>query len=117
MAKTFRVSLKYPDGTTMFMGTVLAEEVVSVDPVAPAKAPGAPTNGNPTPQRSVNSVPAGPGITEKQIKALYAIVRREQRLTVNDQIAQWLRNHFRVRRLDDIMRDAATAFIREHDGG
>ena len=49
------------------------------------------------------------------VPALYAIVRREQRLTVNDQIAKWLREHFRVRRLDDISRDVATAFIKQRD--
>ena len=115
MAKTFRVSLKYPDGTTMFMGTVTAEEMDSVDQRHPASPSAAPTDGNPTPQRPATGANGAKGITEKQIKALYAIVRREQRLTANDEIAKWLREHFHVRRLDDIARDTATAFIRQHD--
>jgi hypothetical protein len=116
MAKTFRVSLKYPDGTTMFMGTILAEEVPSADPGPPAKPQAAPIDGNPAPQHSANGANGERGsITEKQIKALYAIVRREQKLTVNDQISKWLREHFRVRRLDDIARDVATAYIKQHE--
>jgi hypothetical protein len=27
MATTYRISIKYPDGSTMFVGTVLAEEM------------------------------------------------------------------------------------------
>ena len=115
MAKTFRVSLKYPDGTTMFMGTITAEEMDSVAQARPASPSAAPTDGNPTPQRPATGATGANGITEKKIKTLYAIVRREQRLTVNDEISKWLREHFRVRRLDDIPDDTATAFIKQHD--
>ena len=115
MAKTFRVTMKYPDGTTMFMGTVTAEEVEAVAQRPSASPPAAPTDGIPTREPPAQGTNGNKAITEKQIKALYAIVRREQRLTVNDQIAQWLRTHFRVRRLDDIARDTATTFIKQHE--
>lgn len=118
MAKTFKVTMQYPDGSTMFMGALTAEEVVSADPGPPVKPQAAPIDGNRAPQRSANGANGERGsITENQIKALYAIVRRKQRLTVNDEIAKWLRERFRVKRLDDIARDTATAFIREHNGG
>ena len=107
--------MKYPDGSTMFMGTVLAEEVTSGDQHVHTGAPTPSLTSNPAPTHSTPGPSNGLNITEKQIKALYAIVRREQRLTVNDQIAKWLREHFHVRRLDDISRDVATAFIRQRD--
>ena len=115
MAKTFHVTLHYPDGSPMFRGTLTTEEVEPVAQRPSAQPPTGPANSHPVPQRSASGTNGANGITEKQIKALYAIVRREQRLTANDQIAQWLRGHFHVRRLDDIARDTATAFIRQHE--
>lgn len=107
MVTAYRVTLKYADGTTMFVGTVHAEPITQ----NPAPNQPAPNGGR--------SADDGEKATAPQIKALYAIIRRKEKLTDNQDISKRLRDHFKVRRLDEVPREAATAYIRQHqpEGG
>ncbi len=91
----YRVTITNNDGSTF---AVLTTDVEPVE--ATASQPPPPQN--------------GAKATEAQIKTLYAIVRRKDKLTDNQEISQKLRDHFKVRRLDEIPREQATAYIREH---
>ena len=101
-SKMFNLTLRLPDGTPVCAFRIEAEEVA-------ANPTEKPTNGN----------TGGEKVTEQQIKALYAIVRRKEKLTDNQRIAEWLRKHFGVKRIDEVPREIATAFIRQHqpEGG
>jgi hypothetical protein len=95
----YRVTIRNNDGSTF---TSFTTDVEAMEATAPQPSPPPET---------------GEKATEKQIKALYAIVRRKDKLTDNQDISQKLRAHFKVRRLDEIPREQATAYIREHNGG
>ena len=100
---TYRVSLKYPDGTTMFMGTVLAEEITASEPAAPA-TPARPPQGN-GPQDG------GERMTDPQKRYLFRLLGAQN---VNGKAAEeHLRKYFRVGRLADIPKAAASEYINQ----
>ncbi len=94
-----RITIRHGDGS------VFASFTADVEPL------------NGAPAAEAAAIPGGEKATEKQIKAMYAIVRKTEKLTDNDKIAEWLRKRFGVGRVSAIPLAAATAFIREHDGG
>lgn len=96
MARTYRVTLKYPDGTTMFVGTLLAEEIIAVPP----KDPPAPDG---------NRADPGEHMTEPQKRYLFRLLGAQgvEGKTAEDH----LKSYFRVSRLTDITRAAASQYI------
>jgi len=97
MATAYRVTLKYPDGTTMFMGTVHAEEIVQI----PTKDRPAP-NGGP-------SAASGERMTDPQKRYLFRLLAAQK---VEGKAAEeHLKTYFRVSRLMDIPKEAASSYI------
>ena len=98
MAKTFRVTLSYPDGTTMFMGTLLAEEIIQI-PVPAKPAP----NGGPPPADN------GERMTDPQKRYLFRLLGAQgvEGKKAEDQ----LKTYFKVTRLADIPKQAASEYI------
>jgi len=97
MATAYRVTLKYPDGTTMFMGTVHAEEIVQI----PTKDRSAP-NGGP-------SAASGERMTDPQKRYLFRLLAAQK---VEGKAAEeHLKTYFRVSRLMDIPKEAASSYI------
>ena len=97
MAKTFRVSLQYPDGTTMFMGTVLAEEIFEI----PAKD-----------RRSLSGQPpadTGERMTGPQRNYLFRLLAA-QGITGKDAEAH-LKKYFEASKLSEIAKATASAYI------
>lgn len=95
--RTFKVSLRYPDGTVMFVGTVNAEEIVEI----PTKeAP--PSNGNP-------SADASERMTDPQKRYLFRLLAAQG--VEGKKAEEHLRTYFRVLRLADVTRSAASTYI------
>ena len=97
MAKTFRVTLKYPDGTTMFMGTVLAEEIIEI-PARDTRSP----NGHPPAE-------TGERMTGPQRNYLFRLLAG-QGLSSKDAEAH-LKQYFEVEKLSDITKARASTYI------
>jgi hypothetical protein len=99
MGRTYRVTLRYPDGNTMFVGTVDAEEVIQT----PTKDRPASNGGRPT--------DTGERMTEPQKRYLFRLLGVQK---VEGKAAEeHLKSYFRVSRLADIPKDAASAYIDE----
>ncbi len=96
MPRTYRVTLKYPDGTTMFMGTVLAEEIIDV-PTREAR-----TNGQPHADN-------GERMTDPQKRYLFRLLGAQG--TEGKKAEEHLKSYFRVTRLADIPKQAASEYI------
>jgi len=95
--KTYRVTLKYPDGTTMFMGTVLAEEAVELpQPTQP--------NGNP-------GKDGGEKMTDPQKRYLFRLLGA-QGLT-GKAAEDHLKKYFQVAAVRDIAKQAASEYINQ----
>ncbi len=97
MAKTFRVTLKYPDGTTMFMGTAVAEEILEI----PAKDRPAPNGGPPT--------ETDDPMTDPQRRYLFRLLAAQG--IQAKKAEEHLKTYFHVVRLADISRTAASTYI------
>jgi hypothetical protein len=97
MAKTYRVTLKYPDGTTMFMGTVLAEEIIEI----PAHKSGAP-NGQPQAE-------SGEKMTDPQKRYLFRLLGAQG--MEGKKAEEHLKSYFKVARLMDVSRAEASTYI------
>ena len=97
MARTYRVTLKYTDGTTMFMGTAVAEEIVEI----PAKEKPAP-NGGP-------AADTDEPMTDPQRRYLFRLLAAQgvQGRNAEDH----LKTYFKVSRLADVTRTAASTYI------
>jgi hypothetical protein len=93
---TYRVTLKYPDGTTMFMGTVHAEEIIQI-----------PAKDSPSPNGAAAA--GGERMTEPQKRYLFRLLAAQK---VEGKAAEeHLKTYFRVSRLTDIPKDAASTYI------
>ena len=97
MATTYRISLKYPDGSTMFLGTVLAEEVSDL----PAKDRPA----SPKP----NSLDGNEHMTDPQKRFLFRLLGAQG--VEGKKAEEHLRTYFKVLRLADIPKHAASSYI------
>jgi hypothetical protein len=97
----YRVTLKYPDGTTMFMGTVHAEEVIQI----PAPDKPAITNGVAAPTDN------GERMTDPQKRYLFRLLGAQG--VEGRKAEDHLKSHFRVARLADIPRADASSYIDE----
>jgi hypothetical protein len=97
MARTFRVTMKYPDGSTMFMGTVLAEEIIEI----PAKERSAPNGGPPA--------DTDEQMTDPQRRYLFRLLAAQG--FQGTKAEEHLKTYFRVARLSDITRPAASTYI------
>lgn len=94
MMRTWKISLCYPDGATMFIGTVRAEEVTET----PKPAPAATQNGS-----------GGEKMTEPQRRYLFRLLASQK---VEGKAAEeHLRKYFGVERLADITKAAASEYI------
>ena len=94
MARTYRVTLKYPDGATMFVGTVLAEEIVQIPPKH-----NSPSTEGQTDER----------MTEPQKRYLFRLLAAQG--VDGKKAEEHLKSHFRVSRLSDVTRAAASSYI------
>lgn len=103
MTKTFKVMMRYPDGSTMFLGTILAEEITGVEPESPTGT---------TPPRQGNSQPdSGERMTDPQKRYLFRLLAAQN---VNGKAAEeQLKKYFRVQRLVDIPKAAASEYINQ----
>ena len=96
MTKTFRVTLRYPDGQTMFVGTVMAEEIVE----SPAKS---------APPSSNSPADSGEQMTDPQKRYLFRLLAAQG--IEGKKAEEHLKTYFRVSRLADITRSVASAYI------
>jgi hypothetical protein len=100
MARTYRVTLRYPDGNAMFVGTVDAEEIIEVP-----RRDKAAINGAAPPQASTS----GERMTDPQKRYLFRLLAAQK---VEGKAAEeHLKKYFNVSRLADIPKDAASAYI------
>lgn len=99
MTKHFRVTLQYPDGQTMFMGTLLAEEII---PIPTREKPSGAGNGGPP-------ADAGERMTPPQRNYLFRLLGA-QKIT-GKAAEEHLKKHFEVAKLSDISKAAASAYI------
>jgi len=93
--RTFRVSLRYPDGTVMFAGTVMADEVVET----PTKDVPS-SNGNPATDERM---------TDPQKRYLFRLLAAQG--VEGKKAEEHLRTYFRVSRIADVTRSAASTYI------
>jgi hypothetical protein len=94
--RSYRVTLKYPDGTTMFMGTVHAEEIIQTPTRDSTSSNGA-------------AATTGERMTEPQKRYLFRLLAAQN---VEGKAAEeHLKTHFKVSRLSDIPKDAASTYI------
>jgi hypothetical protein len=96
MTRTYRVSLRYPDGTTMFMGTVHADEIVEI----PAKD---------RPPVDGNQPDAGERMTDPQKRYLFRLLGAQG--LEGKKAEEHLKSYFKVSRLADISKAAASQYI------
>ena len=98
MGRTYRVTLRYPDGNAMFVGTVDAEEIVQFP-----RQDRQPTNGGPSTAQS------GERMTDPQKRYLFRLLAAQK---VEGKAAEeHLKTYFRVSRLMDIPKEAASSYI------
>lgn len=97
MSRTYRVTLKYPDGTTMFMGTAVAEEIIEIPP----KAQPAPNGGPPS--------DTDDPMTDPQRRYLFRLLAAQG--IQGKKAEEHLKTYFGVNRLADISRTAASTYI------
>ncbi len=99
MARTYRVSLKYPDGNTMFIGMLTAEEIIQVPP--PVERPAATNGSQPRPSQSDSNE----RMSDPQKRYLFRLLGAQG---VQGKAAEdHLKTYFKVTRLADISRAAA----------
>ena len=96
MPTAYRVTLKYPDGTTLFMGTVLAEEITD----APAKD---------RPAVKASSSDNGERMTDPQKRYLFRLLAAQS--IEGKKAEEHLKSYFEVSRLSDVSRAAASQYI------
>jgi len=101
MSRTYRVTLRYPDGNAMFVGTVDAEEIVEIPrrekPALNGGPPASHTNGG------------GERMTDPQKRYLFRLLGAQG--VEGKKAEEHLKTYFRVPRLGDIPKDAASAYI------
>lgn len=100
MPRTYRITLKYPDGTTMFMGTAVAEEI---DEAPPKERPAAGTNGKPADN--------GERMSDPQKRYLFRLLGAQG--MEGKRAEEHLKSYFRVARLTDVSRAEASTYIDE----
>ena len=96
MPTTYRVTLKYPDGTTLFMGTVLAEEITD----HPAKD---------KPVARTSQPDNGDRMTDPQKRYLFRLLAAQN--IEGKKAEEHLKSYFEVSRLSDVSRAAASQYI------
>src|SRR5437867_6102478 len=96
MSTTYRVTLKYPDGTTLFMGTVLAEEITD----NPAKD---------KPVAKTSQPDNGDRMTDPQKRYLFRLLAAQN--IEGKKAEEHLKSYFEVSRLSDVSRAAASQYI------
>ena len=98
MGTAYRVTLKYPDGTTMFVGTVHAEEIIQIPkPDKPALSPnGAQSD-------------SGERMTDPQKRFLFRLLGAQG--VEGKKAEEHLKMYFKVSRLTDIPKQAASIYI------
>lgn len=100
MQKIFRVTLRYPDGQTMFMGTVMAEEVAAEAPPQPLPA----SNDGTGPRGSADE-----RMTDPQKRYLFRLLAAQG--TTGKAAEEHLKQYFGVQRIADIPKQAASTYI------
>ncbi len=99
MGTAYRVTLKYPDGTTMFVGTVHAEEIIQIP--KPDKPAPSPNGGRPADD--------GERMTDPQKRFLFRLLGAQG--IEGKKAEEHLKGYFRVSRLTDIPKHAASSYI------
>ena len=98
MATTHRITLKTADGTTLFAGMVTAEEIIET----PARTSRPATNGQPP-------TDTGERMTDPQKRYLFRLLGAQG--VEGRQAEDHLKTHFKVTRLGDIPKQAASEYI------
>jgi hypothetical protein len=102
MTTAYRVTLKYPDGTTMFMGTVHAEEIIQI-PAADKSARNGPASSNGRPADD------GERMSDPQKRYLFRLLGAQG--VEGKKAEEHLKSYFKVSRLIDIPKQAASTYI------
>ena len=97
MARTYRVTLKSPDGTTMFTGMVDAEETVQI-----------PRQDN-VPSSGTRPADDGERMTDPQKRYLFRLLGAQG--VEGKKAEEHLKTYFKVFRLSDIPKQAASIYI------
>ena len=94
--RSYRITLKYPDGTPMFMGTVHAEEIVETPRPERMSPNGAQSDG-------------GERMTDPQKRFLFRLLGAQG--VEGKKAEEHLKTYFKVSRLTDIPKQAASSYI------
>ena len=94
--RSYRITLKYPDGTPMFMGTVHAEEIVETPRPERPSPNGAQSDG-------------GERMTDPQKRFLFRLLGAQG--VEGKKAEEHLKTYFEVSRLSDVSRAAASQYI------
>ena len=97
MTRAYRVTLRYPDGTAMFMGTVHADEIVEI----PAKDRPSPNGG---PQAD-----GGERMTDPQKRYLFRLLGAQG--IEGKKAEEHLKDYFKVSKVSEITKQAASQYI------
>ncbi len=101
MTRTYKVSMRYPDGTTMFMGTMVAEEITDVPQNQQPMRRSQPTN---------NQVGSdGERMSDPQKRYLFRLLAAQG--VEGKKAEEHLKDYFQVSRLGDIPKAAASEYI------
>lgn len=101
MARTYRVTLNYPDGNTMFVGTLSAEEIIPI-PSAQPPASASPNSSKPD---------TGEKMTDPQKRYLFRLLAAQN--VTGKAAEEHLKQYFRVKQLSDIPKAAASEYINQ----
>ena len=94
--RSYRITLKYPDGTPMFMGTVHAEEIIETPRPERASPNGAQSD-------------SGERMTDPQKRFLFRLLGAQG--VEGKKAEEHLKTYFKVSRLTDIPKQAASIYI------
>ena len=94
--RSYRITLKYPDGTPMFMGTVHAEEIIETPRPERPSPNGAQSDGS---ER----------MTDPQKRFLFRLLGAQG--FEGKKAEEHLKTYFKVSRLTDIPKQAASIYI------
>jgi hypothetical protein len=104
MTRIYKVAMRYPDGTTMFMGTLVAEEVTDVTTDQPSVRR-APSNNDQAGSDSAERM------TDPQKRYLFRLLGAQG---VSGKAAEeHLRQYFHVGKLADIQKASASDYINQ----
>jgi hypothetical protein len=102
MTRTYKVAMRYPDGTTVFMGTVVAEEITEATQEQPSvrRAPS---------KSDQSGADDAERMTDPQKRYLFRLLGAQG--IEGKKAEEHLKTYFKVLRLIDIPKQAASTYI------